>query len=385
MTPTDQTPTPRTDNERIQALYEEALAKKIQWFKDCEAGDVRVFKDMPEKEFLEGLQSLRFHLPSACHGLVNAAVDRLTLATARAEKAEKALALYESDGIGDWSMDLLADLYYEQKGSGLIDFIVEHMLCLFNDRLGKHGWQRYESDGSFEEAMEYEVSSLLVANGVISDEDYSVAHLELRKQLTAALAERDRAVTEKHHLQHDVVTMTVWLNEKDAQITALNAQLQTTREALERIRAHKPNNEQVERLDADLKAHSDSNCTECKRWFDMNHPIQRACDDWYRIWRRREAAEKHAVNVEQYDMRDIARKALALTSPPPVVRSLTVPVDVWNVMHELSVSQDLTLEQVLKQAVRNYQLHIAIANDPRLKEPIKLDFDTPTEQQKAIL
>lgn len=114
--------------------------------------------------------------------------DLLTTTKARDEALAK-LKLYESEGMGDWTIDRVADLYYQHDGAGLIDFIVDHMLCLFNDRLGKHGWERYESDGTIDEALSYEVNQLLFAAGVISDEDYSVTHETLKKERDEALAE----------------------------------------------------------------------------------------------------------------------------------------------------------------------------------------------------
>ncbi|RTK99942.1 MAG: hypothetical protein EKK65_08830 [Lysobacterales bacterium] len=56
--------------------------------------------------------------------------------------------------------------------------------------------------------------------------------------------------------------------------------------------------------------HNPDACDECKTWAARKHPIQHACDTWYREYYRREDARKHAYNTQHYDMREIARAAL---------------------------------------------------------------------------
>lgn len=128
------------------------------------------------------------------------------------EKEKTKLSLYESEGMGDWNMDRLADLYYEQQGSGLIDFVVDRVFCLFNKALGKHGWSPYESDGSLEEALSCEVNSLLIKAGVISDEDYSIVHDSLHQQIQQhkAGAERQRQLIQ--HLEQKLASASGWVS-----------------------------------------------------------------------------------------------------------------------------------------------------------------------------
>jgi hypothetical protein len=54
--------------------------------------------------------------------------------------------------------------------------------------------------------------------------------------------------------------------------------------------------------------HTPKTCAECKRWQEMNHPVQHSCDGWYRLYYAREERNKMARG--DADMRRIAREAL---------------------------------------------------------------------------
>lgn len=69
-----------------------------------------------------------------------------------------------------WDMDALHDLYHD-GGAPLVDFIVDYMLNEFNKQLGGKGWDAYESDGGLDDAIGYNVHTLLVKNQAIYDWD----------------------------------------------------------------------------------------------------------------------------------------------------------------------------------------------------------------------
>ena len=54
--------------------------------------------------------------------------------------------------------------------------------------------------------------------------------------------------------------------------------------------------------------HTPKTCAECKRWQEMNHPVQHSCDGWYRLYYARE--ERSQMDRGDADMRRIAREAL---------------------------------------------------------------------------
>ena len=58
--------------------------------------------------------------------------------------------------------------------------------------------------------------------------------------------------------------------------------------------------------------HTPETCAECKRWRDMNHPIQHSCDGFYRLLYSRRDENARLEATQHYAMADIARAALSL-------------------------------------------------------------------------
>lgn len=55
----------------------ESVKKFEEWLKDCESYDIKTFSNQATTQLAENLKSVRIYSPTACHALINAAVDRL--------------------------------------------------------------------------------------------------------------------------------------------------------------------------------------------------------------------------------------------------------------------------------------------------------------------
>lgn len=60
--------------------------------------------------------------------------------------------------------------------------------------------------------------------------------------------------------------------------------------------------------------HHPADCAECAKWRERKHPIQHACDGWYRAMRARDSRESDAYRQQMPRMRDIARAAIKESS-----------------------------------------------------------------------
>ncbi len=67
-----------------------------------------------------------------------------------------------------WDMDALHDLYHD-GGHAIVDFIVDLVLNEVNKQLGGKGWDAYESDGGLDEAISYNVHTLLKKNQAVEE------------------------------------------------------------------------------------------------------------------------------------------------------------------------------------------------------------------------
>lgn len=84
------------------------------------------------------------------------------------------------------------------------------------------------------------------------------------------------------------------------------------RDALERIRDFKI--DEYDQPAEEWAKHTPETCSECKRWRDMNHPIQHSCNGWYDLYYSRERRNKDNYASYGYHMRTIAEEALYAAS-----------------------------------------------------------------------
>lgn len=71
-----------------------------------------------------------------------------------------------------WDMDKLTEFYHNGGGQWVVDFLLDHVLSEFNKALGGKGWDAYESDGGIDEAISYEINTLLEKNQAINEWDH---------------------------------------------------------------------------------------------------------------------------------------------------------------------------------------------------------------------
>jgi hypothetical protein len=56
--------------------------------------------------------------------------------------------------------------------------------------------------------------------------------------------------------------------------------------------------------------HTPETCAKCAEWEARRHPLQRRCDEWYRLHRRRDAINDDRAAAVAATLREIARAAL---------------------------------------------------------------------------
>ena len=104
-------------------------------------------------------------------------------------------------------------------------------------------------------------------------------------------------------------------------------EIQRLRQALTAILGYRV--ETFDHPESEWAKHTPETCEECARWAKMKHPIQHACDGWYRLFYSRQNRNSDDRARQHWALRDIARDALDAAPPPaqqadlePATRSL---------------------------------------------------------------